>query len=73
MACKFYIGTESKIDPKGGKSAKSATKKTCQIRLILVILSAHVKRVSVSRMRDFFDVFLRFLPNLRHVDNLKPI
>ena len=29
----------------------------CQIGLILVLLSAHIQRVSVSRMRDFFDGF----------------
>ena len=60
MARNLSIGNESKIDPKGGekwqKCQKSA-QKMGQIGLILFLLSAHIKRVSVSRMRDFFDGF----------------
>ena len=57
MARNLSIGNESKIDPKGGKKCLKVPKKTCQIGLILVLLSAHIERVSVSRMRDFFDGF----------------
>ena len=39
--------------PKRWKKCLKVPKKTCQIGLILVLLSAHIERVSVSRMRDF--------------------
>ena len=49
----------------------------CQKVLILVLLSAHVKRVSISRKRDFLDglpqIFCWILTKLCHVDNLKSI
>ena len=43
--------------PKRWKKVPKSAKKTCQIGLILVLLSAHIERVSVSRMRDFLSSF----------------
>ena len=58
-----------------GKVPKNAKKKRKILlkRLILVLLSTHVERVSVACMLDFSMASLRFLPNLCHVDNLKSI
>ena len=43
--------------PKRCQKVPKCALKMCQKGVILVLLSAHVERVSVSRMRDFLDGF----------------
>ena len=61
MACSLCIGTGRKIDPKDTKKGLKVIKKMCQKGVILVLLSLHAKRVSVSHMQDFWMASFRYI------------
>ena len=73
MARNLSIGTESKIDPKGGKKCIKVPKNVSNRIDFCSTIRTRRESQRLPYAGFFWMASLRFLPNLRHVDNFKSI